>query len=225
MARCFEQQRGAATPRVVLPGAVVAISLTAGALLALALVLAMRGDGPLILGLGDSDGQVRLPEGETVPPLRSATLPDGAPTLLLPSGVLVPAVDPSPGGGGLRGDTQVRPGAVRRRGTTRTTPTPAGTPAPASTRPTTTTRPVATPAPNPVAVKERGRGTPAPQPVKVPTKRVAPRTPAPGVATPDPAPSAPVPTVELRPTQPSQPADTGVGADDGVLERVPAPTP
>jgi hypothetical protein len=223
MARFFEQQRGVATPRVVLPGAVVAISLTAGALLALALVLAMRGDGPLILGLGDSDGQVRLPAAETVPPLRSATVPDGAPTLLLPSGVLVRAVDPSPAGGGLRGDTQVRPGAVRRRATTRT-PAPAGTPAPASTRPTTTTRPVATPAPNPVVVKERGRGTPAPEP-KAPAKRVAPRAPAPGVATPDPAPSAPVPTVELRPVQPSAPVDTGVGADDGVLERVPAPTP
>ena len=224
MARIFEQQRSAMTPRVVLPGAVVAISLTAAALLALLLVLALRGDGPLIFGLGDSDGQVRLPEGETVPPLPSAALPDGAPTLLLPSGVLVPAVDPSPEGGGLRGDTQVRPGTVRRRATTPTTPTPAGTPAPAGSTPTTTTRPVATPAPDPVAVKERGRGTPAPEPT-APAKRVAPRAPAPGVATPESAPSAPVPTVEMRVTQPPPPADTGVGADDGVLERVPAPQP
>ncbi len=214
------------SPRVVLPGATLAVALTAGALLLLVLALALRSDGPFIFGLGDSEGQARLQPVEAVaPPAAPAPLPAGTTALLLPSGVVVPTVDlPAQRGGALRGAAQPGPGSVRRRGTTPTAPAPAGTPAPTTSRPgpTTTTRPVATPAPNPVAEKERGRGTPAPQP---PVKRVAPRSPAPGVATPDAAPVAPVPTVEMRTVQPSQPADAGVGADDGVLKRVPAPRP
>src|SRR3954453_7480220 len=50
--------------REVFPGALIATLLTASALLALLVGLGMRGNGPLALGLGGSDGSAQLSDGE-----------------------------------------------------------------------------------------------------------------------------------------------------------------
>jgi hypothetical protein len=49
--------------RELLPGASIAALLTASALLALLVGLGMRGDGPLALDLGGSDGSAQLRGG------------------------------------------------------------------------------------------------------------------------------------------------------------------
>ena len=50
--------------RELLPGATIAALLTASALLALLVGLGMRGNGPLALDLGGSDGSAQLRGGE-----------------------------------------------------------------------------------------------------------------------------------------------------------------
>src|SRR4051794_3279107 len=60
----FPRIPGVMRTREILPGAAIAAMLTASALLALLVALGMRGDGPLALGLGGSDGSARLSGGE-----------------------------------------------------------------------------------------------------------------------------------------------------------------
>jgi hypothetical protein len=167
--------------REVLPGAAIAALLTASALLALLVGLGMRGDGPLAIDLGGSDGSVRLrgAEGQDA----GGT---GAGGRRPASVTLRPVV--APGGGAvaapvrrtaprrsitrqaLQGASGRERAAVRRpRPALRTPSAPA--PAPAATAP----QPTATAAPAPVAVKVRGRGTPAPKKGVAKTRVAPPR--------------------------------------------------
>jgi len=55
--------------RAALPGVLLALPLTAGALFALVLAIGIRGDGPLSLLIGGADGAARLQDREAVAPL------------------------------------------------------------------------------------------------------------------------------------------------------------
>jgi hypothetical protein len=207
--------------RELLPGAVIASLLTASALLALLVGLGIRGDGPLALGLGGSDGSAQLRGGEGQG--AGATDVGGR----RPASLTLPRVT---AGGGVAASA---PGSATRRrtkpalqgaagpehaGTRRQAPTPAlrtpgAAPAPAKsiTTPTST--------PNPVAVKVRGRGTPAPRDSVTKTRvNSAPSgTAAPRSATP--APSAPAPAVHVERVAP--PAPTAAPKPPVVVIRVP----
>jgi hypothetical protein len=221
--------------RVILPGALIALALTAGATFALVLALGVRGEGPLSLLLGGSEGTARLQDREQLVPVGNPGGRAAAAPLLLPGGgVAVTAAQAAPGprsASGLRGSARVRRGATRQTQTpARRTLPPAATPAaqPAPTTPTAT-RPTATSAPAP-AVKVRGRGKAHDEPrTSVPKSRVSTGAPAPPTSTPAPSgdtgPRADAPVVEKRPVHPTPTPDTGVGQDDGVLHRVPAPPP
>ena len=221
--------------RAVLPGALIALALTAAAAFALVIALGVRGEGPLSLLLGGSEGTARLQDREQVVPVGGAGgRPISAPLLLPGGGFAAPAAQAAPGprsASGLRGTTRVRRQASgRNQAGTRITPAPAATPAaqPAPSTPTAT-RPAATGTPAP-AVKVRGRGKGQDQPTtSVPKSRVNTGPPAPPTSTPAPSgdtgPRAGAPVVEMRPVQPTPTPGTGVGQDDGVLHRVPAPPP
>lgn len=220
--------------RAILPGALIAGLVTTAALLALVVALGIRGGGPLALGLGDSDGSARLddvaaPAGESG---RAPARLGGTPVVLPGGGVAAPAagVAPRRAAGAPRVTTQGNRGATRGGLRTPSRQTPAVAPAPTAAAPTTatTTPQVATSTPNPVAVKVRGRGKTKPT-SSVPKSRVKTgrpatpvSTPAPG-STPGPAPrSGEAPAVEKqRVAAPTPTPATGLGADDGVLHRVP----
>jgi hypothetical protein len=219
--------------------------VTAGALLALAVVIAIGPNGPARLWLDGGGSTVNLkPRDGTT---RAGTLPDG-PAGLLPgsptSGVVsgvslaspIAAAD-RPGAVRLRANTRVQRRAAARTPAARrpNTPAPAGTPSPlqpSSQSTATTAAPVATPAPASSVVKSRGRGT-APATTEVPKQRVpkSAASPAPTAAPPtseSPSPSprsaaTPAPATQMRPVQGGGQPSTGVGAADGVLHRV-APT-
>ena len=218
--------------RAVLPGGLIAAMLTAGAILALLIVLGIRGEGPLAIGLGDAGGAARLEGGG------SATLgqPGGGPVetapVVLPGGVAAPSAGTAPGRrrgtAAPRSVTRGRQGAGQRRAQapsrrapaiTPTAPTNTNTNANANTNTTSgTTRPTATSTPQP-AIKVRGRGeTPAPVAVKKQRVTSTPAaTPSPVELRPVPAPKAP----ELE--RHAVPAPTPAPPSDG-LRRVPPPS-
>jgi hypothetical protein len=213
--------------RAFLPGALLALLVTAGALFALAVVIAVNRGGPDRLWLGGGGGAVSLQtRAGTVGGAgdRSAlTLPD-SPISLLPGartaglGLPVslaarPAATQRRAAAPLRGDTRVRNRADRR---------PAGSrparPAPATTSPT-----AAVPAPASPVVKSRGGGGTSSGDTPVAKRRVAPAKPTPGtapVATPAPSTSERSAAV-TQPYQPAAPQPDGVSQADGTLERVP----
>jgi hypothetical protein len=227
--------------RTLFPGALLAMLVTAGALFALAVVIAVGPDGPARLWLDGGGSTVSLkPRGGTT---RIGTLPDGAVGLLpgsttsgLVSGVSLGSpvtATERPGAVQLRANTRVqRRTAARTPSSSRPgTPGPASTPSPlqpSSQSTATTSAPAATPAPGSSVVKSRGRGT-TPAKTEVPKQRVPKRaaTPAPTPApptgeSPGPTPrSTPAPAPELRPVHAGGQPSTGVGAADGVLHRVP----
>ena len=224
--------------RTLLPGALLAVLVTCAGLFALAVVIAVGPDGPVRLWLDGGGSSTNLRPGADGAGGASA-LPSG-PASLLPGGSI----------SGRTGEVTLaspvartdRPGAVRLRANTRVERRSARTPA--ATRPNRTTpaatpsplqptsgpskpAPGATAAPGSTVVKTRGRPT-SPAKTEVPKQRVEARS-APTVAPqstssgPE-ARSAPAPAPpQLRPVQQAAPQDTGVGAADGVLHRVPPP--
>lgn len=208
--------------RAVLPGALLAMLVTAAAVLALVLALGIRGEGPLSLLLGGADGAARLQDGPAAAPpgvtgdpgvrLGPPTPSAGAPAVVLPAAAGAPAAAPRRRAA-LRGETRTRVPARRspERAPSRSTPAPVGQSAPSTG---TAPKPAATAAPAP-AVKVRGHGKPKPT-TSVPKARI--RTSAP----PAPAPRAADPVVELRPAQPAQPPVPATGGGV-VLKRVPGP--
>lgn len=213
--------------RAILPGGLIAAMLTASAILALLIVLGIRGEGPLAIGLGDAGGAARLDGGG------SATLgePGGgpvetAPVVLPGGGVAAPSAGTAPGRRGTTARRVVtRDGAGQRRARTPSRRAPAVTPtAPTNTNTNTnttsgTTRPTATSTPQP-AVKVRDRGETS-RPVAVKKQRVSSTpaaTPAPVELRPVPAPTAP--DLERHAT----PAPTPAATADGTIERVPPPS-
>jgi hypothetical protein len=198
--------------RELLPGATIAALLTASALLALLVGLGMRGNGPLALDLGGSDGSAQLRGGEGQGAGATAVGGRRPASLTLPSVVSDSDVAASvPGSAGrrrtaaLQGAAGRERAAARRQATTPALRTPAAPTAP--TKPAT--RPAATSTPNPVAVKVRGRGAPAPK--QTVSKTRVPTSPS-GTAAPrssTPAPSAPAPAVPVeRVTAPATPTPT-----------------
>jgi hypothetical protein len=227
--------------RTLFPGALLAVLVTAGALFALAVVIAIGPGGPARLWLGGGGSTVNLKarDGTT----RAGTLPDGPAGLLpgSPTSGLTGAVTlgspiaatERPGAVQLRANTR-----VRRRAAARTpsasrpnTPSPASTPSqPVSQSTATTAAPVASAAPGSTVVKSRGRGT-SPSTTEVPKQRVpksatpAPTAEPPASAAPGPAPRsaatpAPAPATQMRPVHGGSQPSTVVGAADGVLHRV-----
>ena len=210
--------------RELLPGATIAALLTASALLALLVGLGMRGNGPLALDLGGSDGSAQLRGGEDQDV--DATGVGGRKSALLTLPTVASdsdAVAASAPGSAARRRTAALQGAAgreraaaRRQATTPALRTPSATPAPAKS----TTRPAATSTPNPVAVKVRGRGAPAPKQTvsktRVPT--LPGTTAAPRSSTP--APSAPAPAVPVVRVAPPAPTPN----PPVVLVRVPRST-
>jgi hypothetical protein len=228
----------------VLPGAVLALLVACGALVALAIAIDVGGGGPVhrLLGGADRDAISLVPPPEGAAGDRAGSahrpgLPDpvalplsGAPVRLAPVALGRPGA--AAGGArrtaGLRGNARVR----RRAGAPRAvSPSPApvavSTPAPATTSApvTSTARPVATATPAPV-VKPRGK---AKAKAKVPKSRVkAPKAPKPGKPAPA---SAPAPAGPAAPAPPQaapvgkpgkdKDKDKGGGRDDGVPKRVP----
>lgn len=210
--------------RAILPGGLIVAMLTAGAILALLIVLGIRGEGPLALGLGDAGGAARLEGGG------SATLgnPDGGPLetapVVLRGGVAATSAGTAPGRRGTTAPRGVkRDGAGRPRAQTPSRRSPAVTPnAPTNTNTNTTsgtTRPTATSTPQP-AVKVRDRGDTS-APVAVKKQRVSSTpavTPTPVELRPVPAPTAP--ELERHVT----PAPTPAATADGTIKRVPPPS-
>jgi hypothetical protein len=231
--------------KTLFPGAFLAMLVTAGALFALAVVVAVGPDGPAGLWLDGGGNSVSLKarDGTT----RAGTLPDGpagllpgAPASALVSGVSLAspiAATDRPGAVQLRANTRVQRRSAARTPSARrpSTRAPASTPSPLapssqSTTSTSAAAPASTPAPASTVVKSRGRGT-APTETEVPKQRVtnkaaspAPTASPPASGTPGPTPrttSAPAPATELRPVHAGGQPSTGVGAADGVLHRVP----
>jgi hypothetical protein len=222
--------------RTLAPGALLAGLVTVGALIALAVALAVGPNGPARLWLDGGGSTVSLQARDVDP--SGAALP-GSPVGLLvgtPSG----GVD-----GGLAlaspGTTVTRSGAVRLRANTRqqrrtaartpaarrpATPAPAGTPTPStpvshSTASAPTAAATPAPAPQPVE-KTRERAT-APAETEVPKQRApTDRTAAPAPTAEPTAGPAPAPAPELRSVTGDQTA-TGGDVPDGVLHRVPHP--
>jgi hypothetical protein len=213
--------------RTLLPGALLALLVTAGALFALAVVIAVGPDGPARLWLDGGGSTVNLQSragGQagalTLPGSPVAFLTD-APTAGLKGAVTLAATPRT--AAGLRSDTRVQRRAARLPSGSRP-----GQPAPSGTSPTTRVRapvataprPVATPAPGSSVVKTRGHGKDTSSPVAVRKERVR-ATPAPAASgdAAQPAPAA----VDKQPYRPSTAQDTSVGLADGVLTRVPPP--
>jgi hypothetical protein len=225
--------------RAVVPGAVLAGALTAAALLALLLGLAIRGDGPLPLGLGDSGGSAQLSVGEGTAPAGNGgrqAAPIALPLVAPRGGVAAPAAGVAASRGATAPRATTRGERVATRPTLRTpsrrtpsvAPAPTAAPPATGTTTTTTSRPVATSTPGPVALKVRGRGKKESAKTTVPKSRVRPGKPAVPVATPgqEPAPGpgpreGDAPPVEKHRVDPPGQVKKGVGADDGVLKRVP----
>jgi hypothetical protein len=225
--------------RTLFPGALLALLVTAGALFALAVVIAVNGDGPAKLWLDGGGSTVNLqatggtsaPAGGFGAPSSPVALLTDAPTTGRGAAITLPA----PSAAQRRALVRLRSNAQVRRRAARTPaashpakPTPAATTTPGQvlSRPaaSTTPAPVASPAPGSTVVKSRGRGT-SPDKAEVPRQRVrSDATPAPTPAptssgTPAPPPrSDSAPATEMRTYHP-QPT-TGVGAADGVLTRV-----
>jgi hypothetical protein len=220
--------------RTLFPGAFLAVFVTVGALVALAVVIAVGPDGPARLWLDGGGDSVSLNPREAT--MGGATLPGGPVALLAGAST-----------GGLIGGVSLaspvtaaeRPGAVRLRANTRVqrrsaartpsagrprTPTPASTPSPirpVSQSPATAPAASATPAPAGGVEKTRGRGTPAAED-EVAKQRVPSSTAAAPAPTAAPPPSS-TPTAtapELRPVATSEPTPD---ATDGGLHRVPSP--
>jgi hypothetical protein len=214
--------------RTLFPGALLAILVAAGALFALAVVIAVGPDGPARLWLdgGGSTLNLQSRAGEHAGAAGGLTLagsPVGlltdAPTAGVKGAVTLAA---TPRTVRLRGATRVQRRSVRLPAAGRPTqPAPSGTkPTTLVSTPTATApQPVATPAPGSTVVKTRGRpNTPESNPVAVRKQRVSAAGPGPAAVA-DPAPaSTPAPQVAKRPVAPSAPQDAGV-----VLTRVPPP--
>jgi hypothetical protein len=218
--------------RTLLPGALLAILVTAGALFALAVVIAVGPDGPARLWLDGGPSTINL-EARTGAQAGAA----GGLLAASPAGLLT--VAPTPGVKGavtlattprttaqLRGSARVQRRSARLPATRR--PAPSGTsPTRLVSTPTPAARgPVATPAPGGSVVKTRDRGdsSPSPSPAPVPKQRAS-KPSSSGNSTPAqsaPA-STPAPAVAKAPAAPPTQQDTSVGLDDGVLTRVPAP--
>jgi hypothetical protein len=222
--------------RTLFPGAFLALLVTSAALFALAIVIAVKGDGPVRLWLDGGGNTVRLQENA------ATSAPGGGPVAASPVALLsgaptagrgAPITLASPGTAQRRGLVHLRSKAeVRRRSSARTPaqthprakPAPAATPAPGQvlSRPATsvTPAPVAGPAPGSTVVKAHSRETTTPR-AAVPTRRVS------GAATPAPTPApvssgtqVPAPDSAPAPSRTYQPQPTaGVGAADGVLVR------
>ena len=200
--------------RAALPGVLLALLLTAGALFALVLAIGIRGDGPLSLLIGGADGAARLQDREAVAPLGDTS---SGPVQFGPAEGSSPAVLPATGGAPTARRSPARRGDIRAGVPGRRSPAQAPSrPAPVTPAPPGPTnsspKPVPTAAPAP-AVKVRGRGTPQTAP-SVPKQRTQP------AATAAPAPSA-EPVVEKQVYRPEAQPPSGVGLDDGVLQRVP----
>jgi len=235
--------------KTLFPGAFLAVLVTAGALFALAVVIAVSPNGPARLWLDGGGSTVSLKESDGTP--RAGTRADS------PVGLLTSAPSPGLASGVSLGSPVAatdRPGAVRLRANTRvqrrtaartpaarrpSTQAPASTPAPlqpvsqtTAGAPAPAAAPVATPAPASTMNRSRGRGT-APSKTAVPKQRVpkqavapAPTAAPPTSGTPGATPrSTPAPAPALRPVQGGPPPSTGVGAADGVLHRVPPTHP
>jgi len=240
------------SPRhTILPGALLALLVTAGAGIALAVVIGVSRDAPDRLWLGGGDGAVSL-DGRAgtavVGAERRASAPAGlplaAPVALLPGArpaglaaatLRLPRATGDRAAAGrsrtrLRGSARVRRRADRRA-PRRSRPTQSA-PAPVATPAAATPPAAGAPAPASTVVRARGRGRSQTK-AKVPKQRAgAPRAarPAPNAA---PAPAAAPPGPPPRPDRaaPGPPPDkrpagrpgpgNGVGHDDGVLERVP----
>ena len=218
--------------------------VTCAALFALGVLIAVGPDGPVRLWLDGGGSATNLRAGADGSTDGSGAFPGGPVSLLLGGSSTAPTGEVTLGSPVARTD---RPGAVRLRANTRverraaartpaaTSPNrtaPAATPSPLqppASRPgaSATPAPASTPAPGSTVVKTRGRPT-SPAKTEVPKQRVEARS-APTVAPqstssgPE-ARSAPAPAPpQLRPVQQAAPQDTGVGAADGVLHRVPPP--
>jgi hypothetical protein len=219
--------------RTLFPGAFLALLVTSAALFALAIVIAVKGDGPAALWLDGGGNTVRLqekagasgPGGGTVAASPVALL-IGAPTTGRGSAVTLG----TPGTAQRRGLVRLRSKAEVRRRTARTpTATRPAKPAPAATttpgqvlsRPaaSSTPAPAARPAPGSTVVKSHSRETTTSDRASVPTQRVG------GAATPAPTPApvssgtqVPAPSSAPAPQRTYQPQPTGgVGTADGVL--------
>ena len=222
--------------------------VTAGALFALAVVIAVGPDGPARLWLDGGGSTVNLkPRDGTV--RAGATLPDGPAGLLpgaatpgLVSGVsLSSPITPAerPGAVQLRSITRVQRRTAARTPAARrpSTPAPASTPSPVqpvSQATATTPAAVATPAPTSRVVKSRGRGS-SPARAEVPKQRLPTRVAAPAPAAVAPTSAAPdagsrssappAPVAALRPVHAGGPPSSGAGAASGELHRAPHPHP
>ena len=215
--------------------------VTCAALLALGVVIVVSPDGPVRLWLDGGGSATNLRPGAD-----GSTAGSGAPTgpvSLLPGGSTTTlgggvglaspvAGTDRPGAVQLRANTRVeRRAAARTPATTRPNRTaPAATPSPLqpASKPAapSTPAPVSTPAPGSTVVKTRGTPT-SPAETEVPKQRV--QTQSAPAAAPQSQPSAPegrsapAPAPEPQPVHQVAPPDTGVGAADGVLRRVPKP--
>ena len=212
--------------------------VTCAALLALGVVIVVSPEGPVRLWLDGGGSATNLrpgadgsTAGSGVPSGPASLLPGGS-TTTLGSGVNLAspvAGTDRPGAVQLRANTRVeRRAAARTPATTRPNRTaPAATPSPLqpASKPSapSTPAPVSTPAPGSTVVKTRGAPS-SPAKADVPKQRVQTQSAAPQ-STPS-APegrSAPAPAPEPQPVHQVAPQDTGVGAVDGVLRRVPKP--
>ena len=194
--------------RAIFPGAMLAGALTAAALLALVLTLAIRGDGPFPLGLGDSGGSAQLSVGERAAPAghdgRQAAPIDAA-ARGAPRGVAAPAPGVARLGGvaaAPRATTRGERVAIRPTLRTPARRTPSVAPAPTAAPPATgtTTDDRAQPAGRHLDARPgRGQG-PRPRPPAGVARR--PRCPSPASRPGKPAAprsSTPVPAPAPRP--------------------------
>jgi hypothetical protein len=211
--------------------------VTCAALLALGVVIAVGPDGPVRLWLDGGGSATNLrpgAEGSAGAPSGPASLLPGGSTTTLGGGVNLAspvAGTDRPRAVQLRANTRVeRRAAGRTPAATRPNRTaPAATPSPLqpASKPAAPSAPapVSTPAPGSTVVKTRGAPS-EPAKADVPKQRVQTQSaPAAAESTPS-APearSAPAPAPDLRPVPQATPQDTGVGAADGVLRRVPKP--
>jgi hypothetical protein len=182
--------------RTLFPGALLALMVVSGALFALAVVIAVKGDGPARLWLDGGGSTVNLqanggagaPAGSSGVPASPISLLIGAPATGRGAAITLAA----PSAAQLRASARLRGNAqVRRRTAARTpaasrpnqsAPVATASPVQGVSQAAATPAPVATAAPGSTVVKSRGRTT-SPG-TSVPKQRVS-RT-----ATPAPSPSA-----------------------------------
>ena len=228
--------------RTLLPGALLAMLVTAAAVFALAVVVAVGPDGPARLWLDGGGSTTNLQARADAE--RSGAAAGAVAFQAAPVGRLTDAPTAGPKGSvtlaaapraavRLRGGTRVQRRAARLPSASRPSQPAPSASAPASrvSSPSSRTpRPVASPAPGSTVVKNRGHGKADGNTDSdaVPKQRVRSSNPDPRVASApaQPAPAGtPAPTVATRVNQPSSQQDASVGAEDGVLTRVqPAPT-